>query len=132
MRRPEGGLALFRLHKADEDPGLSEILARLLIQVIYRESTGNRVFRFFLSSDIGFSLSAAQNAKAQPPLPASGRDRRKNARLGFQPSPILRAKASERKKRSRYSRGLPWRDCEVTSRVSYASAFERAHAAGIQ
>jgi hypothetical protein len=29
---------------------------------------------------------------------------RTNPRLGFQPSPILRAKASERKKRSRYPR----------------------------
>jgi hypothetical protein len=37
----------FPARKTDEDPGLSEILPRLQIQAIYRESTGNRLFRFF-------------------------------------------------------------------------------------
>jgi hypothetical protein len=36
-----------RLRRTDEDLGLSEILARLQIQAIYRESTGNPEFHFF-------------------------------------------------------------------------------------
>src|SRR5690242_20739814 len=67
---------------------LSEILARLQIQAIYRESTGNRAFRFF--------------AWRRPEWGPRGGVRRTNPRLGFQPSPILRAKASEKTKRSRY------------------------------
>src|SRR5262249_5857239 len=45
---------------------------------------------------------------------------RTGPRLGFQPSPISRAKASERKKRSRYSRGAIK---EVRNTRSYAIAL---------
>lgn len=70
-------------------------------------------------SEVGFSFRVGANANARPavagvralfwpfefcrPQPAAG-DRRRNPRLGFLPSPILREKASERKKRPRYPR----------------------------
>src|SRR5262249_22170212 len=42
-----------------EDIGLSEILAGLQIQVIYRESTGNRVFPFFAPTPPGLGSAGA-------------------------------------------------------------------------
>src|SRR5262249_27585589 len=42
-----------------EDIGLSEILAGLQIQVIYRESTGNRVFPFFAPTPPGWGSAGA-------------------------------------------------------------------------
>src|SRR5262249_61013 len=47
----------------------------------------------------GLLLIGEANANARQPLPASGRS---YPRLVFQPSPILRGRASEKKKRSRY------------------------------
>jgi hypothetical protein len=114
----------FPPHKLDEDVRPSGILARLQIQAIYRESTGNRHFRFFgpCAARMGppprGRVRVAQMQNAGPPLPASGApsgrrmsaarngsDRRTDQRLGLQPSPILRTMASERKKRSGYSCG---------------------------
>src|SRR5215471_7761105 len=48
--------------------------------------------------------------------PADGAgDTRTNPRLELQPSPILRTKASERKKRSRYSRAAPLGQAPATA-----------------
>src|ERR1043166_4442739 len=52
-------------------------------------------------------------------------DTRRNPRLGFQPSQILRAKATERKKRSRYSRG-PAGAVTILARWRRSSPIERA------
>jgi len=122
--------------RTDEDSALSEILARLQIQAIYRGSTGNRVFpfsasasarkgaasatpranatRFFESHRKGtVELVSVVKYNGKNNLPGATEDRRPapsgaggiaqtshgggtrtNPRLGFQPSSILRAKAS--------------------------------------
>jgi hypothetical protein len=57
----------------DEDFRLSAILACLQIQAIYRESTGNRLFRFFGSASAAArARSGDAKASAGPALPASG------------------------------------------------------------
>jgi hypothetical protein len=114
--------APFRLHTTVEDPALSEISARLQLQAIYRRFTGNRVIPFFgsMAAAVGWvernakpigwgplmgfaALDPSYTAQCKRPVAVAG-VRAHTSETRISANPILREKASERKKRSRYSR----------------------------